>query len=399
MGIIKKITGRWKRIPFEGLTENDRVIILIGPTGVGKSSFINTATNGDLLPVHHEVTPCKTEITHIAHTPQEGGRQVVFVDTPALPEPDSKYSEAEIEELLSQWLKKAFTKKIKVAGFLYLHRITDNRATEPPRPHLRMIGHLCGLDSRAKALLVTTMWQIEDAKIAVQREEELVQKWSPLSGGSKATRYDGTHASAWSVVKLLLGEDIPTPRDEVRIAVMGLTGSGKSTFIKIATGIDTGVGHALESCTNTVNVFRLPFQEFSTHDVVFIDTPGFDVDDSEGRTEVEVLKMLSDWLKERNKGPLVSKLLYFHRIPNPRFAGSPLTNIDMYKALCALENIVLVTTMWDEENIDVAIAREKELVKKYWAELLKRGATIARFKGTRPSAFSIMGLDKPDSRQ
>jgi ABC-type lipoprotein export system ATPase subunit len=34
----------------------------------------------------------------------------------------------------------------------------------------------------------------------------------------------------------------------IRIALMGVTGSGKSSFIKTATGIDAGVGHDLFSC-------------------------------------------------------------------------------------------------------------------------------------------------------
>lgn len=36
----------------------------------------------------------------------------------------------------------------------------------------------------------------------------------------------------------------------IRIAVMGVTGSGKSTFIKYATGSEkVGIGHNLYSCT------------------------------------------------------------------------------------------------------------------------------------------------------
>lgn len=38
-------------------------------------------------------------------------------------------------------------------------------------------------------------------------------------------------------------------KTEIRIAVMGVTGSGKSTFIETASGLsDVGVGHNLQSC-------------------------------------------------------------------------------------------------------------------------------------------------------
>ena len=42
----------------------------------------------------------------------------------------------------------------------------------------------------------------------------------------------------------------------VFIAVMGTTGAGKSTFIKVASGDDTvGIGHTLKSCK--LNCWRL----------------------------------------------------------------------------------------------------------------------------------------------
>lgn len=38
------------------------------------------------------------------------------------------------------------------------------------------------------------------------------------------------------------------------IGVMGVTGSGKSTFVKSATGDESvGVGHTLEACRETAN--------------------------------------------------------------------------------------------------------------------------------------------------
>lgn len=40
----------------------------------------------------------------------------------------------------------------------------------------------------------------------------------------------------------------PSP-DDIFIAVMGLTGTGKSTLISEYTGEEAGVGHMLESCT------------------------------------------------------------------------------------------------------------------------------------------------------
>jgi len=39
------------------------------------------------------------------------------------------------------------------------------------------------------------------------------------------------------------------PRSSIRIAVMGVTGAGKSRFIQVASGRDdVGIGHDLHSC-------------------------------------------------------------------------------------------------------------------------------------------------------
>ncbi|KAF8159707.1 hypothetical protein B0H34DRAFT_796924 [Crassisporium funariophilum] len=202
----------WRRIPFDGLTADDIVIVLIGPTGVGKSTFINTATkatNETMLKVHASLSQCSNEITHVAYTPTRGGRKVVFVDTPAFPDPETtKLTERKVEEIITKWLKKAFASKtMKVAGILYLYRITDRRITTPPRPHMDMINNLCG--GRARALLVTTMWEKVAADVGERRKDELSARWP---NGSDVVRHDGTYGSAWRVVAQLLGEDIQ-PRD------------------------------------------------------------------------------------------------------------------------------------------------------------------------------------------
>ena len=65
----------------------------------------------------------------------------------------------------------------------------------------------------------------------------------------------------------------------------------------------------------------------------------------------------------------------------------------MFKKLCgkdALQNVVLVTTMWDEVDQETGKARENELKEKYWQ-------TTSRFMRTRQSAFeTIDPLCKPD---
>jgi hypothetical protein len=49
----------------------------------------------------------------------------------------------------------------------------------------------------------------------------------------------------------LLREAVKNSPDDIFIAVMGLTGAGKSTFVTECTGEEGGVGHTLESCTGS----------------------------------------------------------------------------------------------------------------------------------------------------
>ncbi|KAL8341403.1 hypothetical protein RB601_005607 [Gaeumannomyces tritici] len=132
------------------------------------------------------------------------------------------------------------------------------------------------------------------------------------------------------------------PTDTI-IAVMGITGSGKSTFIKL---FNEGavIGDNLASETADVQVFpaRIGRREF-----YLVDTPGFD--DTQ-RTDVDVLRSLVNWLGTTHQRNVhLAGIVYLHRISDPRMGGSAMKNLRMFKKLCgkdALERVVLATTMW-----------------------------------------------------
>ena len=74
-------------------------------------------------------------------------------------------------------------------------------------------------------------------------------------------------------------------------------------------------------------------------------------------------------------------------------AGTPLKNLRMFQELCgkrALQNVILVTTMWDEIEETVGAQREKELKGKHWKPMIDRGSTTARYRGTFASAWEIV---------
>jgi len=65
----------------------------------------------------------------------------------------------------------------------------------------------------------------------------------------------------------------------------------REKFINIATGVDTGVGHELESCTSEIGIIKMAFP---SSNIVFVYTPGFDDTKS---WDSDILKMISDWLE------------------------------------------------------------------------------------------------------
>jgi hypothetical protein len=73
--------------------------------------------------------------------------------------------------------------------------------------------------------------------------------------------------------------------------------------------------------------------------------------------------------------------------------GSSLRNMEMFKVICgedALQNVILVTTMWDEVEESDGISREKALREEYWRPMIASGAKLMRFDHTRESAWHII---------
>ncbi|KAL7269004.1 hypothetical protein RUND412_008346 [Rhizina undulata] len=180
--------------------------------------------------------------------------------------------------------------------------------------------------------------------------------------------------------------------DEIVIAVMGVTGSGKSNFISKLTGgaFSPVVGHGLASCTQSVHAFPAIYNRRRYR---FIDTPGFN---DTNISDAQILKELSVWLEQvyRFKTHL-SGILYLQRITENRVSGSTLKSLEVFKALVgesSMPNVILTTTHWDHIDEPTGFQREAELSAnpKFWKELLDAGATTARFGNSQADAWDIV---------
>lgn len=182
-----------------------------------------------------------------------------------------------------------------------------------------------------------------------------------------------------------------SPGNEARIAVMGLTGSGKSTFINCASESDLVVGMGLESCTVDVQSSK-PFY-LDECMVTLIDTPGFD---DTNRKEREIIAHISAYLANTyEQGVKLTGIIYMHRISDPRMTGTSMRNFRCFRELCgkdAFKNILIVTNMWRDDELEICNKRESELAtdNKFYKAVLEGGGKMVRHDGTAASAKAIV---------
>jgi len=176
------------------------------------------------------------------------------------------------------------------------------------------------------------------------------------------------------------------------IAVMGLTGAGKSTFIECATRQNRKtVGHSWKSNKAKIQSTRVK-NPTNGRPVIFVDTPGFD---HTFKSDAEIRAMISDWLvKAKKKNATLATILYLHRISDNRMSGSAMKNLRLFSSMCgkdAMPNVVIVTTMWSKVSEVEGTERETDLKRDVWNEMLGGGCSVVRFKDTLDSAWDIIG--------
>ncbi|KAF8557899.1 kinase-like protein [Imleria badia] len=185
------------------IDENDIVIALMGPVGSGKSSFVNTAAGKTVVGVN-DLRSQTRAVQSVRCLHPDGRRNIVLVDTPGFD--DTHLSDGQILRIMAHWLKETYRNNVKLAGLLYLHRISDMRFAGTPLRNLAVFKDLCGDGNLKNIVLVTTMWdEVEDQAVGSQREDELLSDfWKVMiRQGSRSCRFEGTRDSAWEIINRL----------------------------------------------------------------------------------------------------------------------------------------------------------------------------------------------------
>ena len=223
-----------------------------------------------------------------------------------------------------------------------------------------------------------------------------------------------------SATALMLGADFPhasPTASKVYIAVMGATGSGKSSLISSITGREDIVGHNLESGQSVLVEFSnralmrndLGTSEVEAYEItidsttlVLVDTPGFD--DIE-MSDYQILHAISAWLENScEKGQLLSGLVYLHQINKTRMSGSAIRALHLFQRICGednYKNVILATTFWNkiEHCKQEGIDREERLLadEGFWKVMKEKGAKPMRlgqnYKDILPALMAM--AEKP----
>ncbi|KAI0071420.1 hypothetical protein K474DRAFT_1669018 [Panus rudis PR-1116 ss-1] len=181
-------------------------ILVMGTTGAGKTTFINVASGSDLR-VGIGLESCTDTIQKTA--PFElNGKKIVLIDTPGFD--DTTKSDAEVLDIICDYLSSDYQNGHKLTGIIYLHRITDNRMAGSAMRNFRFFQDLCGDGALANCAIVTNMWNSISKELAEARETELKSKpqfFRPaLEKGAKLFRHDNTTQSAHTIISSLLSK-------------------------------------------------------------------------------------------------------------------------------------------------------------------------------------------------
>ncbi|KAG6917334.1 hypothetical protein DXG01_002905 [Tephrocybe rancida] len=187
--------------------DTDIVIPIMGPTGAGKSTFINTVMGEEVSTVGHDLKSQTAQLQHfVLRHPKDKTRRIIIVDTPGFD--DTYVADSEILRRIAVWLARSYSANMKLAGVIYLHEISQTRMLGTARKNLDMFNKLIGEDATKSIVLATTKWSEVPEDVGERREEQLRErhwKWM-FDLGAKLDRFTGTPDSGWKLLHLILDQ-------------------------------------------------------------------------------------------------------------------------------------------------------------------------------------------------
>lgn len=132
------------------------------------------------------------------------GRRVLLIDTPGFD--DSTKSDTDILKTIAAFLVTSYKSGSRLAGLIYMHRISDKRFSGIAGRNFKIFRELCGEKSLKNVVLVTNMWSEVSPEVGEARERELSSNFlkPALDKGAQMVRHHDTEQSAHAVIRRIM---------------------------------------------------------------------------------------------------------------------------------------------------------------------------------------------------
>ncbi|KAF9032360.1 hypothetical protein BJ165DRAFT_772845 [Panaeolus papilionaceus] len=188
---------------FPGLSRenNPSIILLLGPTGSGKSSFIECIANDNTLGIAKDQLDGVTQMLSIYQIQNvsivEDDSPLYIVDTPGFA--DSKIPESKTMRLVIDFVRE---RNININRIFYFDRITDSRMAGSKGKLLDLFSEMTGQSTGFCVTFITTMWdriwKEEQLRKANTRLEEMQGIYFKefVQDQARVMKFENTHESA-----------------------------------------------------------------------------------------------------------------------------------------------------------------------------------------------------------
>jgi len=179
---------------------------IMGATGTGKTTFTNLIT-GSHLRVGDGLESCTTKV-QVSIPFELDGQLVELIDTPGFD--DATTSDADVLNMVANYLCDTYREGKKLAGIIYMHRISDFRVGGIAAKNFRMFRQLCGDRALKNIVIVTNMWGEVSLEVGDAREQQLKTNSkffkNAIDKGAGIARHDNTVDRAREILRGIMNK-------------------------------------------------------------------------------------------------------------------------------------------------------------------------------------------------